>query len=208
VITNASVQQGFCKIRATEYHIKYIGNVNRLLYLGSIMEKATANRTAEIQIPDLRIAHNVVSNHIDTTKYFMSLDFDNQKKTTLLAKTVITFQKIVVPILLTLLLFWTYKIIACFLSDKSSTANFLCTFKWKDGLFLVISYSIVKSLSILLGFDTIFKTLVVTLLLYSFLYGLFAFPFWFASFFQPLLTNTLLHIFIIILTIEIIFSKE
>jgi hypothetical protein len=32
--SNASSQQGFCKIRATEYRLKDIGNSNRLLYLG------------------------------------------------------------------------------------------------------------------------------------------------------------------------------
>ena len=34
------MQQGFCKIRATEYRLKDIGNSNRLLYLGRINEKS------------------------------------------------------------------------------------------------------------------------------------------------------------------------
>ena len=125
-----------------------------------------------------------------------------------MTRTVIVFKKIILPIFLTLILFWTYKMTVCFFSDRYSNANFICSFKWKDGLFLVISYSIVKSLSIVLEFDTTFKRLLVTLLLYSVVYGLFAFPFWFASFFQPFSTHTLLHIFLIILTIEIFFSKK
>ena len=37
---HASGQQGFCKIRATEYRLKYICNSYRLLYLGRLNEKS------------------------------------------------------------------------------------------------------------------------------------------------------------------------
>jgi len=55
------MQQGFCKIRATEYRLKYICNSNRLLYLGRINEKVTAKQAAVILIPVLRKAPNVVT---------------------------------------------------------------------------------------------------------------------------------------------------
>ena len=55
-------QQGFCKIRATEYRLKYICNSNRLLYLGRINEKATAKRATGMLMPVLRKAPNVVCN--------------------------------------------------------------------------------------------------------------------------------------------------
>jgi len=47
--TNA--QQGFCKIRATEYRLKDIGNSNQLLYLGRINKKVTAKQAVGILIP-------------------------------------------------------------------------------------------------------------------------------------------------------------
>ena len=56
---HASGQQGFCKIRATEYRLKYIWNSNRLLYLGRINEKVTAKQATGILIPVLRKAPNV-----------------------------------------------------------------------------------------------------------------------------------------------------
>src|SRR6478736_3006304 len=55
-------QQGFCKIRATEYRLKDICNSNRLLYLGRINEKVTAKQTRGILIPVLRKAPNVIRN--------------------------------------------------------------------------------------------------------------------------------------------------
>ena len=99
-------------------------------------------------------------------------------------------------------LFWLYVKCFCFFSNKSSSADLICLINWKDGLFLVISYSIVKFLSPLLDFDTILKRYIVTLFLYSFSFAIIAFPFWFASFFQDFSTNTFFHISAIILTVE------
>src|SRR6478736_1687125 len=64
---NNGRQQGFCKIRATEYRLKYIGNSNRLLYLGRINEKVTAKQAAVILMPVLRKAPNVACNAIGHT---------------------------------------------------------------------------------------------------------------------------------------------
>jgi hypothetical protein len=79
-----SRQQGFCKIRATEYRLKYIWNSNRLLYLGRINEKVTAKRTAEILIPVLRKAPNVARHpmgHSPTHEdYNLELQYGFQKK--------------------------------------------------------------------------------------------------------------------------------
>jgi len=58
------MQQGFCKIRATEYRLKDIGNSNRLLYLGRSDKKVTAKRTDGILMPVLRKAPNVACNPI------------------------------------------------------------------------------------------------------------------------------------------------
>src|SRR6478609_6196004 len=55
-------QQGFCKIRATEYRLKDICNSNGLLYLGRSNKKVTAKRAAVILMPVLRKAPNVVRN--------------------------------------------------------------------------------------------------------------------------------------------------
>ena len=52
-------QQGFCKIRATEYSLKDIGKSNRLLYLGRSKNKVTAKQAAVILLPVLRKAPNV-----------------------------------------------------------------------------------------------------------------------------------------------------
>jgi hypothetical protein len=131
-----------------------------------------------------------------------------KKNKYLISNGILFFRRIIIPIFLTLSLFWLYVKCFCFFSSTSSDADFVCSLNWKDGLFLVTSYSIVKSVSILLGFDTIFKRLLVTLLLYSFSFALIAFPFWIASFFQPLIVNSFLHVLFIILTIEMIFDTK
>ena len=121
-------------------------------------------------------------------------------------KVALILRRILGPILSTLCLFWIYVKCFCFFSSTSSNADFVCTMNWKDGLFLVSSYSIIKSVSILFGFDTIFKRLLFTILLYSFSFAIIAFPFWLASFFQPLLVHTFLHTLLIILTVELTFT--
>src|SRR6478735_2935855 len=74
-------QHVFCKIRATEYRLKYIWISNRLLYLGRINKKVTAKRTAVILIPVLRKAPNVGCNamrHPKIPKYLIDLiDIDD-----------------------------------------------------------------------------------------------------------------------------------
>lgn len=118
---------------------------------------------------------------------------------------------VIIPVILALSLFWFYVKCFCYFSSKSSNADLVCSLNWKDGLFLVISYSVVKVFSPLLNFDTVFKRFIVTLFVYSFSYALFAWPFWFASFFQDFGRNTFLHISGLILAVELIFrsySKE
>lgn len=114
---------------------------------------------------------------------------------------------IIIPVILVLFLFWFYVKCFCYFSGESSNARLVCSLNWKDGLFLVINYSIVKILSPVLNFDTVFKRFIVTLFLYSFSYALFAWPFWFASFFQDLIRNTFLHISVLILTVELLFKN-
>ena len=115
-------------------------------------------------------------------------------------------RKVIFPILLIFFLFWLYTKTFCLFSGSYENARIVCSHNWKAGLFLVGSYSIVKSVSISLGFDTIFKRLAITLLLYSFSFALLAFPYWVISFLQPLYVNSFLHTLVIILGIEKVFQ--
>ena len=114
---------------------------------------------------------------------------------------------IVLPIALSLGIALLYKILTCYFSGSSEDASFVCGFNWKDGLILLCSYAIVKLISPILGFETIAKRLLVTLGLYCFAYAVIALPFLIASFFQPFLVNTFFHAILLILVIELIFSR-
>jgi hypothetical protein len=96
----------------------------------------------------------------------------------------------------------------CAVSNKSANADLVCTLNWKDGLFLLLSYTVVKLLSPLLAFDTIFKRILLTITLYSFLFGLISFSFWLASFFQAFFANTFFHMLLIIVIVESIFMEK
>ena len=128
------------------------------------------------------------------------------KANTKTSKVVIYFKKITIPIFLVIASFFIYVKCFCYFSNTSSDADLVCSLSWKDGLFLISSYSIVKALSPLFSFDSIFKRLSITLLLYCFSFALIAFPFLLVSFFQPVVRNVFLHTSLIILTIEILFS--
>jgi len=116
----------------------------------------------------------------------------------------------IVPITMASLLFLFYKKVICNVAvstNSESNFRFICEFKWKDGIFLLSSYCIVKLLSSILKFDTIFKRLLLTVLLYCFAYGIIAFPFLIASFFQPIEINVFVHVFILIVIIEVVFTR-
>ena len=98
-----------------------------------------------------------------------------------------------------------YKYIMCHFAASSPVADLICDFSWKDGLFLLCSYSITKLTSPLLNFNTLSKRLLVTLILYCFSFGLIGGPFMFASFFQPLFANVFLHILLLIIIVEFCF---
>ena len=116
-------------------------------------------------------------------------------------------KRIISPIALALFLFWLYVKCFCFFSSKYSSADLVCYISWKDGLILIISYSIVKLLSSLFDWDTIFKRFILTLLLYSLSFAIIAFPFWIASFFQDFVANTFIHISAMILAVDFTFER-
>lgn len=114
---------------------------------------------------------------------------------------------ILLPIFILVALSLLYKKIMCHLGSTSENARFICELQWKDGAFLLFSYSIVKLLSSILDFNSIVKRMLVTLGLYCLSYGLMAFPYLLASFFQPFLVNSFIHILLLILGIEILFLR-
>lgn len=117
------------------------------------------------------------------------------------------FKRIILPVILVLFTFWLYVKCICFFRSKSSSADLVCALNWKDGIFLVASYAVVKVLSPLFGPGTIFKRFIATLILYSLSFALFAFPFWLSSFFQVFSANVFVHVSLMILTIEVIFDS-
>lgn len=107
-----------------------------------------------------------------------------------------------IAIALAFVIGYVYWKIACFLSENNNAADFICSFKWKDGLILLCSYACVKLLSYPLDFDSKRKRVMVTMGLYAFSYAILAFPFFIASIFQPMVTNTLLHSVLIVVFVE------
>jgi hypothetical protein len=72
----SGVQQGFCKIRATEYRLKYIGNPKSALYLGRIKQKSLRpKQAAVILMPVLRKAPNVACYPMGHSLLFMARQF-------------------------------------------------------------------------------------------------------------------------------------
>ena len=138
----------------------------------------------------------------------MSFGIDISKNAKTISKIILLLKKTILPILLTLFLFWLYVKCFCFFSDKSSYADLVCSLNWRDGLFLVSSYSIVKLVSPLLLFDTVLKRVLITFFLYCFSLGLMAFPFLVVSFLQPLGDNVFIHTLLLILTIEFVFADN
>lgn len=122
-------------------------------------------------------------------------------------KTVLFCKETILPILLVFLLFWLYVKCFCLLSSQFSSIDLVCSHNWKYGLFLIISYSIVKLSSPLLDFDTVFKRYGLTLVLYSIFFAMIAFPYWVASFLQYFTVNTFIHISLLILAVELTFKK-
>ena|GEM_PF-7011103 len=88
------------------------------------------------------------------------------------------FKHIILPVFLSLLLFWLFVKCFCFFKDSSSCSALVCSFSWKDGLFLASSYFIIKVISSLFSFDTILKKVLITLSLYCLALALMAFIIW------------------------------
>ena len=120
-------------------------------------------------------------------------------------KTMSFIIKVLFPIVLIILVFWLYLKVFCSYRTQSSDADLVCSLNYKDGLFLVSSYIIIKILSRFIYLDTIVRRLSATLILYTVSYGLIAGLYWFSSFFQKFETNTFFHFLIFILLIEILF---
>jgi hypothetical protein len=117
------------------------------------------------------------------------------------------FYNAILPICSLISLGFTYKAIICHFQDVSEDASFICTFKWKDGLILICCYSVVKVVSKILDFKTISRRLLITFGLYCVAYGILAWPFLMASFFQPFPVNVFVHALLIIIAIETLYSK-
>jgi hypothetical protein len=117
------------------------------------------------------------------------------------------FYNAIVPIGSLISLGFAYKFIICRFQNVSEDASFICTFKWKDGLILICCYSVIKLVSKILDFKTISRRLLITVGLYCIVYGLLAWPFLIASFFQPFLVNVFVHTLLLIIIIETLYSK-
>jgi len=101
-----------------------------------------------------------------------------------------------------------YKYSVCQFDTKSPDANLICNLNWKDGFILICCYAIVKGLSQILGFETISKRLLITLMLYCISFGIIAWPYLITSFFQPFLVNVFAHALCLIVFIEILYSQH
>ena len=112
----------------------------------------------------------------------------------------------ILPVGLLWLICFILKIIVCHFSGSSSDADFLCDFKWKDGFILLCSYSLVRLITPILGLNTFTQRIFVTIILYSIFYGLYAFPFWVASFIQPIKLNVFLQVLFLIILVEYLFT--
>jgi hypothetical protein len=112
----------------------------------------------------------------------------------------------ILPILSLVLLAFLYKNVMCYYAkNSSSNASLICDLNWKDGAILLCCYCVVKLVSPLLDFDTIFKRVIITIVFYCFAYGLIAFPYLITSFLQPFLVNVFLHGLGLILITEYFF---
>jgi hypothetical protein len=112
------------------------------------------------------------------------------------------------PIGLVVLIAYAYKSFVChYATDDSSGFSLICILNWKDGFISICCYSVVRITSPFLGFDTIFKRMMVTIGLYCIIYGLTAWPYLLSSFFQPFPVNVFFHGVILLLGAEYLFSK-
>jgi hypothetical protein len=82
-------------------------------------------------------------------------------------------------------LFFLYVKIFCFFSSVSDVADLVCSFNWRNGVFLVLSYAIVKLLSPVIGLKRFRIRILATFILYSVMFGIIALPYWLISFGQP-----------------------
>ncbi|RZJ75969.1 MAG: hypothetical protein EOO45_03965 [Flavobacterium sp.] len=116
------------------------------------------------------------------------------------------FRSSVVPVFVVGLFFGVYILILAAIAWNFRNSYHVYPLNWIPGAILLTSYSLVRLFHKPLGFVKFRQRLFVTMLLYSILFVLIAFPFWFASFFMPLLDNSFVHCFIMILLIELWFD--
>ena len=118
------------------------------------------------------------------------------------------FFYITLPITSVFAIGFLYKYSVCLLENKSPDAEMICYLNWKDGFILICCYAIVKGVSHILRFETISKRILITLLFYCISFGILAWPYLIASFFQPLLVNVFVHALIFIVITEILYSEH
>jgi hypothetical protein len=88
------------------------------------------------------------------------------------------FKHILLPVFLSLILFWLFVKCFCFFKDTSSCPALIRSFNWTDGLLFTISYLIVRTASFLFSSDSIFKKMLTTFSFYCLSLSLMAFIIW------------------------------
>jgi hypothetical protein len=121
-------------------------------------------------------------------------------------KIILYIKLILLPVIIIWLIALLYHYFIVFFRTRSYDLGLISSNLWQiDGFVLLCSYTLVKLLSKALDFNTVRKRVFVTILLYFVSFAIIAFPFLLASFFQPIQRNVFLHIFIVILIVEISF---
>lgn len=114
---------------------------------------------------------------------------------------------IALPVLSAFLLGFLYRQAICHFANDQNDAGLICDLSWKDGLILLCCYAVIRPLSFILHFNTILQRLIATTVLYIIAYGLLAWPYMIASFFQPLPRNIFIHSIVLLLLVEYVFWK-
>ena len=96
-----------------------------------------------------------------------------------LKDTLNTIAKNTVPLLLAIVIFTIYLLIICRFANDLNPADLICSFKWKDGMILLLSYAAVHGIiGPLFSVRTILPRVISSVLIYNVAYGLLAFPYW------------------------------
>lgn len=100
---------------------------------------------------------------------------------------------------------FTYKYVFCEFANESLDSQLICSMNWIDGLFFCISITLINLLAILMAKRIGYYPLKIAgiFLLYALLFGAVAFPYMVVSFIQPFKRNTLMHISVIVVIIDV-----